>query len=113
MAEHLRHEQARAGQPVRPRSNVTLANLLDKWAKSKPAPTPLLVHLVEQAISRLKLARFERVAGFRGFQVAVAQMLEEAPVRGPYGEGLRGEWAALMEEVEQGLVSRGTARRNV
>jgi hypothetical protein len=108
MAEHLRHRQARARLPVRPRSIRTLARFLDEWAPAQAAPAPLVVHLAERAIRRLRLARFDRVAEYRGFHTAVAAMLEEAPAG-----GLEGDWGRVLAEVERELEARGMARRNV
>ena len=108
MAEHLRHQQARAGFAVHPRSIQTLASVVDTWTQARAAPLPLMVCLVREAVAGLRLARFEGVADFRGFHVAVAQMLEELPAG-----GLAGDWGQVQSEVDDALDRRGMARRNV
>ena len=79
MAEHLRHEMARAGVAVRPRGIGTLAGFVDQWSASPAAPKPLVHLLIGEALDRLRLPRLAGVAQFRGFHAAVTALLEEVP----------------------------------
>jgi ATP-dependent helicase/DNAse subunit B len=112
MAEHLSHELARSGFPVRPARIGTLARLLDAWSPIKPAPRAVLHALIDRALDLPEPSRFTAVADFRGFHAAVADLLEEGPLemfaRGTCGPDL----AAVSLAVEQGLSARGMGLRN-
>jgi ATP-dependent helicase/DNAse subunit B len=111
MAEHLRHELARAGFPVRPTRVGTLAQFLDCWDLPKPASRALLHSLISEALERLRPSRFGAVLEFRGFHEAVANLFEEVPpeafAAGKCGEDL----ATVFRAVEEGLARRGLALR--
>ena len=81
MAEHLRHELARAGFPVRPSRVGTLARFLEQLFVSQglplTAPESLLHTLIEDALERLRPARFERVRESRGLHAELVRLLEE------------------------------------
>ncbi len=108
MAEHLRHELARSGFPLRPSRVGTLAQFLDAWGVAPAAPRSLLHILIEDALERLRPKRFERVREFRGLHAELAKLLEEAPSPEQCG----GELAALFSDVETQLTERGFALRN-
>ena len=77
MAEHLRNEMARAEVTVRPTSIQTLAGFLDEGAPAQTAPAPLVQLAIQDALEAVRPARFQAVAGFRGFRAALAQLFEE------------------------------------
>lgn len=108
MAEHLRHELARAGFPVRPSRVGTLAQFLNGWGLPKTAPKSLLHILIRDALERLRPARFERVLDSRGLHAELARLIEEAPQPRECGEDL----APIFEDVEARLEGRGFALRN-
>jgi hypothetical protein len=102
MAEHLRHEMARAQIAVRPRGIGTLAGFVDQWAANPAAPKPLVQLLIGEALERLRLPRLAGVAQFRGFHASVAALLEEAP-EGAIGGNFGDELTQLRRDVEGGL----------
>jgi ATP-dependent helicase/DNAse subunit B len=112
MAEHIRHELARAGFPVRPSRVGTLAQFLEQFFGSQGLPlTPpesLLHILIEDALERLRPARFERVLEARGLHAELARLIEEAPEPRECGEDLAG----IFEDVEARLKTAGFALRN-
>jgi RecB family exonuclease len=108
MAEHVRHELARANVAVRPSRIVTLAQFLDQCTRLAAAPEPVLDLLIEEALERIRPPDFAAVAGFPGFRRAVAKIFEEASAG-----ALSGDLLALFREVEAGLAARGMALRNV
>ena len=77
MAEHLRHEMARAGVAVRPLSIQTLAGFLDQWAPGLTAPTALVQLAIQDALEAVQPARFRAVAEFKGFRAALDQIFDE------------------------------------
>jgi ATP-dependent helicase/DNAse subunit B len=112
MAEHIRHELARAGFPVRPSRVGTLAQFLEQFFGSQGlplAPPESLLHiLIEDALERLRPARFERVLEARGLHAELARLIEEAPEPRECGEDLAG----IFEDVEARLKTTGFALRN-
>jgi ATP-dependent helicase/DNAse subunit B len=81
--------------------------------------------VVDQALQRLRLARFQDVAEYRGFRNAVASLMEEVERealgtsqldRHPYSlrhpDSLQRDLARIYDEVERELTSRGRALRN-
>ena len=112
MAEHVGHELARSGFPVRPSHVGTLARWLDSWGAPPPAPRPLLLALIDAALERIRPPRFAPVAEFRGFQSSVADLFEEAPEEALASGACGAELAAIFEAVRQGLAARGMALRN-
>jgi ATP-dependent helicase/DNAse subunit B len=105
-AEHARHELARAGVALRPGRVTTLAGFLDE--RAPPAPSSFLLHFaIEDALARVRPARFAGVAEYRGFRVSLARLLEEVPA-----EGFDGGLAAVFREVERVLEERGFALRH-
>ena len=106
MAEHLRHELARSGFPVRPSRVGTLAQLVDSWDVPKAASGPLLHWLIADAFQQLRPERFAAVSEFRGFHSAVSDLFDEVPP-----EAL-GDLSDVFRAVEDGLAARGLALRN-
>ncbi len=106
MAEHLRHELARSGFPVRPSRVGTLAQLVDSWDVPKAASRPLLHWLIADAFEQLRPERFTAVREFRGFHSAVSDLFDEVPA-----EAL-GDLSDVFRVVEDGLAARGLALRN-
>lgn len=108
MAEHVRHEFARSATPVRPGQIMTLENFLERRTNAPPPAPPSLVHwLIRDSLARLKPARFEAIARYRGFHQAVAKLLDEAPLH-----VFSGDLKTLLGDVERSLESRGFASRN-
>jgi ATP-dependent helicase/DNAse subunit B len=110
MAEHIRHELARALTPVRPSRIITLAAFLNRTGVPAAASKPELHLAIEEALERLRPARFQTVAEYRGFRNAVASLMEE--VEREALDKLPPDLAALYEEVELRLSGRGAALRN-
>ena len=108
MAEHLRHELARSGYPVRPSRVGTLAAFLERWDLPPEAPEALLHFLIEETLERQKPARFRTLGEFRGLHRALAQVLEDLPAGSMPG----GELGAVLREVQDTLGARGFALRN-
>ncbi len=107
MAEHTRHELARAGHPIRPSRILTLGRFVDSHSEKASAP-PALLHLrIKEALARLALPRFRAVAEFPGLHHAIATLMEEAP-RSAVPEDL----ARIFREVERELEKRGCALRS-
>ncbi len=105
MAEHVSHQLARSGHPLRPSRVTTLARFLDGKAPAEPSKG-MLHRLIEDALESLKPYRFRGVAEYRGFREALAALLEEAPA-----EAVASDLAPLFELVEHGLHTRGMALR--
>ncbi len=83
MAEHLRHQLAREGLLVRPRCILTLHHFLEQApAAFEQASTPVLRHLLRRALQENPPAEFRQVAGFRGFQEALAGLIDELSAAG-------------------------------
>lgn len=107
MAEHIRHQLARALSPVRPSRVITLAKFLNRTGVPAAASKPALHLAIEEALHSLRPARFQAVAEYRGFRNALASLLEEAE-----RNALPPDLARLYDEVEQRLAWRGAALRN-
>lgn len=108
MAEHLRHQLARAGAAVRPSAIQTLGGLLDQWSTRAAAPLPLLHLLIEGALARLRIPRFQRVADLPGFIAALARALSDPlPAWAPH------DLQRLRAEVGGELEARGMAWREL
>jgi len=117
MAEHIRHELARAGFPVRPSRVGTLTQFLEQVLDGQGLPlTPpesLLHILIQDALGRLRPLRFERVVESRGLHVELARLLEEAPGNREYDLGeCAPDLAGIFDDVETQLEARGFALRN-
>ncbi len=112
MAEHIGHELARADFPVRPQRVGTLTRFLEQVFNGpglpQASPESLLHLLIQDALERLRPARFERVREARGLHSELARLLEEAPEPAECGEDL----ARLFEVVQARLEQRGFALRN-
>ena len=108
MAEHVRHELARAGVALRPSRAGTLAKFLDAWALEAAAPAAVVQILIGEALERLRPARFAKVAESRGLHAELAKLIEEVPRPEECGDGL-GE---LFLDVESRLAERGFALRS-
>lgn len=110
MAEHIRHQLARALDPVRPSRVITLAEFLNRTGAPAAASKPALHMAIEAALHRLRPARFEAVAEYRGFHNAIASLMEELERDALHMLPL--DLARLYNEVERELASRGAALRN-
>src|SRR5258708_25424300 len=101
MAEHLRHELARAGVAVRPSHIDTLAGFVDEWAGIDAAPKPVLHLLIAQALEKLPLPRLAGVSTFHGFHAAVAALADELPAGAATISGkFRGELSRVRHAVQ-------------
>jgi len=108
MAEHIRHQLARDGFPVRPSRVGTLAQFLDGWGLPLTPPVSFLHILIQDALARLRPPRFQQLVESRGLHAELAKLLEEAPEPHKCGEDLAG----IFEDVETQLGTRGYALRN-
>lgn len=108
MAEHVRHELARADVAFRPSRVRTLAQLLDGWELEAPAPAAVLQILIADALTRLRPERFTRVLESSGLHAELAKLMEETPRPEECGDRL-GE---LFLDIESRLAERGLASRN-
>jgi RecB family exonuclease len=106
MAEHLRHQLARAGAAVRPSAIQTLGGFLDQWSPAAAVPLPLLHLLLERALARLRIRRFERVADLPGFIAALARALSD-----PLPASAPADLRRLRVEIGGELAARGMAWR--
>ncbi|MCS6953847.1 MAG: PD-(D/E)XK nuclease family protein [Bryobacterales bacterium] len=89
MAEHLRNELAREGYVFRAGVVTTLSQLLARWAPEWAEPTEArLLLAVRQALEITSPPAFERVAGFAGFQSALARSLLELSSAGCHAAAL-------------------------
>jgi ATP-dependent helicase/DNAse subunit B len=106
IAEHLRHELARSGFPVRPSRVGTLSQFLDQrgaqWQLPAPAPRALLHMLVSEALDQLRPIRFAALRGSHSLHEALADLIEEAP----HSEH---PLAELFSHVRKSLANRGYA----
>ncbi len=107
MAEHVRRELARSGFPVRPSKVGTLTQFLDGWGLPPPAPQSLLHIAMEDALQRLRPARFAKVLEFRGLHGELVKLMEEVSEPAACGP----ELAGLFAEVESRLNQQGFALR--
>ncbi len=107
MAEHARHELARAAIPVRPSRIMTLAQFVDMRAAELAPPAPLLNLLIREALDDLRPPRFRNVSEYPGFHRALSELIDEAPA-----SAVPGDIARIFQSVERGLSSRGMALRN-
>jgi ATP-dependent helicase/DNAse subunit B len=110
MAEHIRHQLARALNPVRPSRVLTLARFLSWIGVPEAASQPALHLAVDEALHRVRPARFQAVAEYRGFRNALASLLEE--VDRDALDTLSPDLARLYDEAQQRLGSSGAALRN-
>ncbi|MGD1093512.1 MAG: PD-(D/E)XK nuclease family protein [Bryobacteraceae bacterium] len=111
MAEHVRHELARAKVPVRPSRVTTLAQCLDRWTPLNPVSEMCLHFLIRQALEKEPSLRFAAVAEFPGFHRAVAALLEEVPAHAVSGV-FEGDLARLFDTVSAALAARSMGLRN-
>jgi ATP-dependent helicase/DNAse subunit B len=107
MAEHLRHQLARAGHAVRPKSIQTFAAFLDEQAPMRAAPAALTHWLLERALARQQPVRFRAVAEFPGFLRQLAGLFDLAPA-----ERFPADVAGLFQDVKNELDRRGYAPRH-
>src|SRR5215831_12288988 len=108
MAEHVRHELARASFPVRPSRVGTLAHFLEVWGAScqipAAAPKALLQILVSEALDRFRPLRFSALRESREFHLALAELIEELPEQGH-------PLVSVTDHVRAGLRKHGCALR--
>src|SRR5579864_2621858 len=116
MAQHIRHAMAREGFIFHPELIQTLHRFIEPWAVDLPQISVPAFHLlVEQAVRRMNLAAFAKVAHLAGFHARLATVIEECSAAGcdaaslkrnlpgtPLGDAL----VAVFEEVERMLVQR-------
>ncbi|HVO98830.1 MAG TPA: PD-(D/E)XK nuclease family protein [Bryobacteraceae bacterium] len=98
MAEHVRNELARAGQPIRPNRILTIEKFLEPFTPLK-RPLESLLHLLIAQIAPNE---------FPGYHRALAALIQEAPV-----DALPPEIARIAGDVEEALAARGYALRPV
>ncbi len=121
MAEHLRHELARAGHPIRPSAILTLSQFVDLLCPQPRAASPSVLTLhVADALDRLRPAEFAGVASYPGFRRALTSAISEigssgtavgrllvGRLPGAYGNAI----TRVFERVEQTLASCAFALR--
>ncbi|MEO8027554.1 MAG: PD-(D/E)XK nuclease family protein [Bryobacteraceae bacterium] len=121
MAEHLRHQLARAGHAIRPSSILTLSQFVDRLCpQPRPvSPATLALH-VDAALDRLRPTEFAAVAAYPGFRRALSDAIAEIGSSGAaVGRLLRGDLPGaysnaitrIFERVEQTLDISGCALR--
>jgi ATP-dependent helicase/DNAse subunit B len=106
MAEHLRHQLARVGEPIRPHRIQTFSQFLEQHSPLAAPPQHLLHLLIQQALEQQRPARFQAVSEFAGLHAALADLFEEAPA-----SVLPHDLAALLDQIERELLRRGMALR--
>ncbi len=121
MAEHLRHELARAGHAARPSAILTLSQFVDRLAPTPRAASPALLALhVADALDRIRPKELAAVSAYPGFRrsltaaigeigasgTAVGRLLSGG-VPGVYGPAI----TRIFERVEQTLSSANCALR--
>src|SRR5579863_1088010 len=116
MAQHFRNGMAREGFVFRPNVIQTLHRFIEPWAVDLPLISGPAFHLlVEQAVRRLNLAEFAKVAHLAGFHAKLAAVIEECSAAGVDARALRrflpettlGEaLVAVFAEVEYMLAER-------
>ncbi len=119
MAQHLRHELARAGDRVRPGRVLTLASFVEPWIKPwRPATAAALDVVAEQALEELRCPALEGVREFRGFRRALAGLFDELSSSGcgvrelcDFGTPIAVDLARLFERIEERLAATGMAQR--
>jgi ATP-dependent helicase/DNAse subunit B len=78
LAEHLRHQLARAGLVVRPERVLTLAGFLDQWTEGTPAVATAALELVlAEVLERDTPAAFGKVGRLAGFRASLARAITE------------------------------------
>ena len=113
MAEHVRHELARSGFPVRPARVGTLAHFLDGWGLPPTPPESLLHILIADALVRLRPARYAAVLDSRGLHAELVTLMQDVSGMRDRGEAEFGQdLASVFEDVEARLNAQGFALRN-
>jgi len=121
MAEHLRHELARAGHAIRPSAILTLSQFVDRLCLSPRAASPAILALhVADALDRLRPVEFAGVLTYAGFRRALTTTISEigasgtavgrllaGRLPGTYGNAI----TRVFERVEQTLATAGYALR--
>lgn len=107
MAEHVRHQLARASIVVRPSRVITLAQFVQSRTAEDPASPALLDLLIREALDELRPHRFRSVAQYAGFRASVAALIEALPA-----SMLPEDLARITGHVERALLQRGIALRN-
>ncbi len=86
MADHIRHELAREGLPVRPRSVLTLHRFVEDRAAGFPqAPRPVVRHVIRRALEEDPPEAIEPVAGLPGLVGALEELIGELSLAGLAG----------------------------
>jgi len=125
LAEHLRHELARAGLVVRPELVLTLAGFLDQWTDGTPAIAPAALELVlAEVLERDTPEVFRKVARLDGFRASLTRAITEVSDTGTYARRLAEvlqlgaveaplapAFLAVYREVENELERRGWVLR--
>ncbi len=125
MADHIRHELAREGLLVRPRSVITLHRFVEDHARGFPlAPKPVVRHLIRRALEEDPPETFAPVAELPGLVGALEELISELSLAGlpahkfarmaaalapaaPYASAV----AEIYERLEQELLERNLALR--
>jgi len=125
MAEHLRHELAREGLPVRPSCIQTLSRFVAEVVPDPPeAPRAALPRIVWECLTGLDLPQFRTVAAFEGFHRLAGRLVEELSMAAAEGFRLRSwmeslnstspysrAFVELYEQVRREVARRGWALR--
>jgi RecB family exonuclease len=112
MAEHVRHDLARAGALVRPRSVDTLARFVNEWTADLPEPPVGALDLaVAGALATDPPQELAHVAGLPGLRQALAAIIEELWSAGLGAAALGGSVSAPVQQVaarvEREFAARG------
>ena len=125
MADHIRHELARAGLLVRPRSVLTLHRFVEDYAAGFPqAPRPIVRHAIRRALELDPPEALEPAAGLPGLVGALEALIGELSLAGLAGHEFARMAPALAaaapcapavaeiyERLEQELLERNLALR--
>jgi hypothetical protein len=107
MAEHVRHQLARASIVVRPSRVITLAQFVQSRTEEDPASPAHLDLLIGEALDELRPDRFRSVAQYAGFRASVVALIEAVPA-----SMLPEDLARIAAHVEHALMQRGMALRS-
>ncbi len=115
LAEHLSHELARDGLVFRARDVSTLARFVaDLAPETTVVSNELFSLMVEDAVRRLDLPEFRKVAALAGFHARLAKTIAELDAAGctpakvaPFGDAVARVW----KDVERQLTARGLVMR--
>jgi RecB family exonuclease len=112
LSEHLQHELVRDGLVFRARDVSTLAQFVKELAPEIAVVSDDLFHLmVEDAVIRLDLPEFQKVAALAGFHSRLAKTIQELESAGCKPEQLTGPVVANWQDVDRQLSERKLVMR--